>query len=38
LLLSQRRNLKRKSLDLENSIRHSLKAFGVRLGPLSAMR
>lgn len=32
LLLSQRRNLKRKFLDLENSIRHSLKAFGVRLG------
>lgn len=32
LLLSQRRNLKRKFLDLENSIRHSLKAFGIRLG------
>lgn len=31
LLLSQRRNLKRKFLDLENTIRHSLKAFGVRL-------
>jgi transposase len=31
LLLSQRRNLKRKFLDLENSIRHSLKAFGLRL-------
>jgi transposase len=30
LLLSQRRNLKRKFLDLENSIRHSLKAFGIR--------
>jgi transposase len=28
LLLSQRRNLKRKFLDLENTIRHSLKAFG----------
>jgi transposase len=32
LLLSQRRNLKRKFLDLENSIHHSLKAFGIRLG------
>ena len=32
LLLSQRRNLKRKFLDLENTIRHSLKAFGIRLG------
>jgi transposase len=32
LLLSQRRNLKRKFLDIENSIRHSLKAFGIRLG------
>jgi transposase len=31
-LLSQRRNLKRKFLDLENSIRHSLKVFGIRLG------
>ncbi|NUQ17058.1 MAG: IS110 family transposase [Sphingomonas sp.] len=31
LLLVQRRNLKRKFLDLENTIRHSLKAFGVRL-------
>ena len=31
LLLSQRRNLKRKFLDIENSIRHSLKAFGIRL-------
>lgn len=31
LLLIQRRNLKRKFLDLENSIRHSLKAFGVKL-------
>ena len=30
LLLSQRRNLKRKFLDIENSIRHSLKAFGIR--------
>lgn len=32
LLLVQRRNLKRKFLDLENTIRHSLKAFGIRLG------
>lgn len=31
LLLVQRRNLKRKFLDLENTIRHSLKSFGVRL-------
>lgn len=31
LLLIQRRNLKRKFLDLENSIRHSLTSFGIRL-------
>jgi transposase len=31
LLLTQRRNLKRKFLDIENTIRHSLKAFGIRL-------
>ena len=31
LLLTQRRNLKRKVLDLENTIRHSLKAFGIRI-------
>jgi transposase len=31
LLLTHRRNLKRKFLDLENVIRHSLKSFGVRL-------
>jgi len=31
LLLTHRRNLKRKCLDLENAIRHSLKAFGIRL-------
>jgi transposase len=31
-LLTQRRNLKRKFLDIENTIRHSLKAFGIRLG------
>lgn len=35
LLLIQRRNLKRKFLDLENTIRHSLKAFGVRLNKIS---
>ena len=32
LLLSNRRNLKRKFLDLENAIRQSLKAFGVKVG------
>lgn len=31
LVLVQRRNLKRKFLDLENTIRHSLKVFGIRL-------
>jgi transposase len=31
MLLTHRRNLKRKFLDLENAIRHSLKPFGVRL-------
>ena len=30
-MLTHRRNLKRKFLDLENAIRHSLKAFGIRL-------
>lgn len=35
LLLTQRRNLKRKFLDLENSIRHSLKAFGIRLNKVT---
>lgn len=35
LLLTQRRNLKRKFLDLENAIRHSLKSFGIRLGGTS---
>lgn len=29
--MSQRRNLKRKFLDIENSVRHSLKAFGIRV-------
>ncbi|MFK0691149.1 IS110 family transposase [Mesorhizobium sp. IMUNJ 23033] len=32
LLLTHRRNLKAKFLDLENAVRHSLKAFGIRLG------
>jgi transposase len=31
LLLTQRRNLERNFLDIENTIRHLLKAFGVRL-------
>lgn len=31
-MLTHRRNLKAKFLDLENAIRHSLKAFGIRLG------
>ena len=38
LLLTQRRNLKRKFLDIENSIRHSLKAFGIRLGAVGRAR
>lgn len=38
LVLIQRRNLKRKFLDLENTIRHSLKAFGVRLGKVGRGR
>jgi transposase len=32
LLLTQRHNLKRKFLDIENAIRHSIKTFGLRLG------
>jgi transposase len=32
LLLTHRRNMKRKFLDLENAVRHSLKVFGVKLG------
>jgi transposase len=31
LLLTHRRDLKRKFLDLENAIRHLLKAFGIRI-------
>lgn len=31
ILLAHRRSLKRKALDLENALRHTLKAFGVRL-------
>ncbi|MGB8525753.1 MAG: IS110 family transposase [Rhodoplanes sp.] len=32
LVLTQRRNLKRKFLDIENAIRHSIKTFGLRIG------
>ena len=35
LLLTVRRNLKRKFLDITNTIRHSLKAFGIKLGQVS---
>jgi len=35
LVLTQRRNLKRKFLDIENAIRHSIKTFGLRLGKVS---
>jgi len=38
LLLTQRRTLKRKFLDLENTIRHSLKVFGIRLSRVSRGR
>lgn len=38
LLLTARRNIKRKFLDIENTIRHSLKAFGVRLTNISRGR
>ena len=38
LLLIQRRNLKRKFLDLENTVRHSLKSFGVKLARVSRGR
>jgi len=38
LLLTARRNLKRKFLDIENAIRHSLKAFGIKLGAVSRSR
>lgn len=31
IVLAHRRSLKRKALDLENALRHTLKAFGVRL-------
>ena len=33
LLLGHRRTLKRKLLDIENEVRHSLKVFGLLLGP-----
>jgi transposase len=32
---TQRRHLKRKFLDIENAIRHSIKTFGLRLGNVS---
>jgi transposase len=35
LLLTARRNIKRKFLDIENTIRHSLKAFGIKLNMVS---
>jgi transposase len=35
LLLTQRRNLKRKFLDIENAIRHSIKTFGLKVGQVS---
>lgn len=35
LLLTHRRNLKRKFLDLENAISHSLKSLGIKLGGTS---
>lgn len=35
LLLTHRRDLKRKFLDIENAIRHSIKAFGLKLGSAS---
>ena len=38
LLLTARRNMKRKFLDIENTVRHSLKAFGIRLGQVSRGR
>lgn len=35
LLIANRRNLKRKFLDLENAIRHSIKAFGIKVGAVA---
>jgi transposase len=35
LLLTQRRNLKRKFLDIENAIRHSIRTFGLKVGKVS---
>jgi transposase len=35
LLLTQRRNLKRKFHDIENAIRHSIKTFGLKVGKVS---
>ncbi|CDX41420.1 hypothetical protein MPLDJ20_330012 [Mesorhizobium plurifarium] len=36
LLLKDRRNLKANFIDLENAIRHSLMAFGIRLGKVGS--
>lgn len=38
LILTQRSTLKRKFMDLENTIRHLLKAFGIHLGAVSRAR
>lgn len=35
LLLTARRNIKRKFLDVENTVRHSLKAFGIKRSTVS---
>jgi transposase len=35
LILVHRRTLKRKFLDIENNVRHSLKVFGIKLGHIS---
>lgn len=37
-MLIHRRTLKRKFLDIENAVRHSLKVFGIRLGLVSRGR
>lgn len=38
VLIGQRRNLKRKFIDLSNGVRHTLKSFGVKLGAVSPGR
>jgi transposase len=35
LLLTQQHSLKRKFLDIENAIRHSIKTFGLKVGKVS---